>query len=606
MKIFLRYILRQLIFWLCFFALTRLLFMLCQVAFGQHELNWRCVFSFIVGFRMDLSMSFYVLTPIFIILLINHIFKSQIAEKIINVYNLVLIILFSIFIAVDCELYQDWGYRIDYTPFNYLTVPGEAANFLTGKMILVFVLSLIISILIGLILRFLILKNEKIQYSLSSLGILIFFMAVWIIPIRGGLGEFPLNPGQMYYSKDIFLNHLAINPVWNMIYTSVQKNKIKSNFNFMDDGLAQSKFDKLINSNVIADKKYFKTDSPNILICILETFTAEVNHKNYKDKEIMPRLNQLVQDGIYFPNAYGCGDRTDKGVVSVLSGYPAQPQSSIMLYQKKSESLPSIIKSLQQKNYSSTFYYGGELNFASMRSYILSAGFNEIIDKNNFDPSSYNAKWGVHDHILFEKVVSDLKQAKEPFVNCVLSLSSHPPYDVPMKNEWEGNDEETKFVNSIHYADRSLGAMLDSIKKMPLWDNLVVILVGDHGGRFPGSMALYDPKKFHITMHITGGAVKNDSTIMRLSSQSDLAKTILNQLNISTKEYKFNQDLLSTTYNPFVYYAYNPGVGSIDTSGRMVFSLESKSIIQNEAHSTTTEDDLKAYLQILMKDFNNR
>ena len=107
MKIFLRYILRQLIFWLCFFALTRLLFMLCQVAFGQHELNWTCVFSFIVGFRMDLSMSFYVLTPIFIILLINHIFKSQIAEKIINVYNLVLIILFSIFIAVDCELYQD-------------------------------------------------------------------------------------------------------------------------------------------------------------------------------------------------------------------------------------------------------------------------------------------------------------------------------------------------------------------------------------------------------------------------------------------------------------------------------------------------------------------
>ena len=70
------------------------------------------------------------------------------------------------------------------------------------------------------------------------------------------------------------------------------------------------------------------------MICILETFTAEVNHKKYKDKEIMPRLNQLVQDGIYFPNAYGCGDRTDKGVVSVLSGYPAQPQSSIMLSKK--------------------------------------------------------------------------------------------------------------------------------------------------------------------------------------------------------------------------------------------------------------------------------
>jgi len=600
------YLLKIITFWIFFFASTRLVFLLLQIGFGKSTFHPESVFASVIGFRMDLSMAFYFIAPVLLTLLINHFFKSEKIQAFIKYFNLLLLLICCIIIGVDAELYQDWGYRMDYTPLTYLTVPGEAANFLTYKMVLVFSIAAATSLGIGYFLFNYFFQKVSIIYSWSSFFGLILWAAIWIIPIRGGIGEFPLNPGQMYYSKKVFHNHLAINPVWNVVYTSIQKQKIKSNYEYMPDQEAKGKFSNLISVNTKAKQRWLKSDTPNILIIILETFTAEVNHKKYKDIEIMPRLNKIFEDGIYFPNAYGCGDRTDKGVVSVLSGYPAQPQSSIMMYQKKSESLPSIIKSLKTKNYNSTFYYGGELNFASMKSYIWSAGFEKIIDKNNFDPATYNAKWGVHDHILFNKAFQEIKTTTSPFVHCILSLSSHPPYDVPMQDVWKGNDEETRFINSIHYADRSLGALIDSLKKSPVWENLLVVLVGDHGGRFPGNMALYDPKKFHITMHFTGGAIRTDSIINRLSSQQDISKTILNQLDIPTEDLAFSQDLFSEDYKPFVYYAYNPGVGCIDSSGRLVYSLETKNILETEGNPTTTLDKLLSYLQLVMRDFNNR
>ena len=146
---------------------------------------------------------------------------------------------------------------------------------------------------------------------------------------------------------------------------------------------------------------------------------------------------------------YSTGDRTEIGLASILSGFPAQPQSSIVHFPKKTEKLPSLIRSLKQLDYNSTFYYGGDISFASMSSFIYNSGIDKIIDKSSFSPKTYNAKWGVHDHILFEKVYDDILKDSSQFLKICLSLSSHPPYDIPEDYYWNENQEEV-LLSLIH------------------------------------------------------------------------------------------------------------------------------------------------------------
>ena len=85
---------------------------------------------------------------------------------------------------------------------------------------------------------------------------------------------------------------------------------------------------------------------------------------------------------------YSSGFRTEQGLVSILSGFPAQPNNSIITSPGKAEQLPSLNIELGKKGYQSSFYYGGEVEFANMKSYLLNTHFEKIVDKNNFDKLS--------------------------------------------------------------------------------------------------------------------------------------------------------------------------------------------------------------------------
>lgn len=113
-------------------------------------------------------------------------------------------------------------------------------------------------------------------------------------------------------------------------------------------------------------------------------------------------------------------------------------------------------------------------------------------------------KWGVHDHILFEKMTQDLLKEPRPFIMTGLSLRSHPPYDIPDADVWNEKDETTLFVNAAHYTDKALGKMVEQLKQSERWDSLLIIIVADHGGRYPDKVSYCEPKKFSIPILFTG------------------------------------------------------------------------------------------------------
>lgn len=65
-----------------------------------------------------------------------------------------------------------------------------------------------------------------------------------------------------------------------------------------------------------------------------------------------------------------------------------------------------------------------------------------------------------------------------------------------------------------------------------------------------------------------------------LMNQSDLASTLLSQLGISHKEYKWSRNVLSCNYvNPFVYCNYPAGLMLKDKTGTSIYDLSANTPI---------------------------
>src|SRR6185436_20535532 len=169
------------------------------------------------------------------------------------------------------------------------------------------------------------------------------------------------------------------------------------------------------------------TTQPNVVIIILESFTADVVAELAGEKNVAPAFNQLAKDGLLFTNVYASGFRTDQGIVSVISGFPAIPSYSIMRNIEKSAKLPSLADYFRKKNYATSFYYGGSTDFSNMRSYLINSRFEKIINEHDFDAHALRNKWGVHDEFVLDKQGIEMNTMAKPFFSVIMTLSCHEP-----------------------------------------------------------------------------------------------------------------------------------------------------------------------------------
>ena len=600
---------RYALLWIGFYLLAKELFLIYQWNLLQSLTFGEIAKVFFYGSRMDISATGYMLLLPGLSLVVSP-FISKKVFLLINKIIFIALALFVTFITVlDLELYMHWGFRLDLTPLNYLGKEAGASTPLMTSLLL------IIGWLVffGLFFYSYILFVEKKLINLSGkwfhAPLYLLLTAALLLPIRGSLDIGPMNLGFVYFHKEKpFANHAAINVFWNIgnaIYKAFDAERYPEKF--VDKGTAQRDFEKLYQANEIADTvKLIHSKRPNILLIILEGFTAKIIAPLGGDSTITPHFNQLSKEGILFEHFYASGDRTDKGLISILSGYPAQTKTSIIKYASKTEKLPKISIDLKKEGYQTSFVYGGDVNFANMNSYLSMSGFDEVIDKSHFDSEHATSKWGVHDHIVLDTLGSHLNRQQSPFFTTALTLSSHEPFDVPMEAFIDGNDAESKYLNSAHYTDRSLGEFMANAKQSAWWENTLIILLADHGVRHPGNSPNYVPERFHIPMLWLGGALNVQNTVISTyGSQTDLAATLFHQVEIESDQYTFSKDVLSNPPNDFAYYIYNNGFGYIDTYNSAIYDLGAQQIIRNDGDPDKMNLG-KSYMQMIYSDFNGR
>lgn len=565
--------------------------------------------AFLYGLKLDLSLSAYFLLLPIILLSFSFLIRKTILIRIFNIYSFILM-LFSVFIVfIDFELYRNWGFRMDKTPLLYIQTPGEAAASTETWMMIVFLFSIaLVSLGCYFAYREFIvafwLKAKPVKSKKSLL--LIFFILLMILPIRGGFGVATLNASAVYFHSDPFLNHSAINVVWNVGY-SLTTSESERNYNYLPNETALSIFQELQQKNG-QTQPILKTKRPNVILIILESFTSKIIGSLGGVPGVCPNFDSLCHQGILFDHFYANGDRSDKGIVSILSGYPAQPGSSIIKFPEKTQRLPFLNKELEKSGYNSAFYYGGDLDFANMKSYFVNGGYDEIVTLDDFPKDKMMGKWGIPDGILFDRFMKDIDRTKEPFFKAMFTLSSHEPFEVPMETVFIGNDEEHRFFNAAHYTDKCLGEFIRQAKTKTWWDNSLIVCVADHGHRLPGDSKLYEEIKFGIPMLWLGGALQiSDTLISTYGSQIDIPRTILAQLQIDGSEFRFGKDIFDLLPEKFGFYVFNDGFGFANKEFTYIHDNVGDTTISFSGDiSKSNVDKGKAYQQILMEDYREK
>ncbi len=131
--------------------------------------------------------------------------------------------------------------------------------------------------------------------------------------------------------------------------------------------------------------------------------------------------------------------------------------------------------------------------------------------------------------------------------------------------------------------------------------------MADHGHPLPGHDPNDRPSKFHIPLIFSGGALKFSGKIHTIGSQTDVATTILDQLHLPTKDFKWGKDLLDTSAKQFSFYSFNNGFGFVTPGGTETFDNVSKqSIYKDPTVGTSQLKYGKAYMQFSYQDFLNR
>lgn len=581
------------------------------------------------GLPLDLSMAGYLsVIPGFLSIAVVWL-KRDLVKPIMNIYFIIASLFITCSFLLNASLYPYWKYPLDSTPlFYFFTSPADAiASVSIWQVILSIVILIVLTIGVWFTLR---MRGEKRQqysrygYGYEGLGrgkrnrfddfdrhrgrtslVLLLLTGLLFLPIRGGITVSTMNTGQAYYSQNAYLNHSAVNPLFSLLESITHQEDFASQYRFMKDKEADKIFATMTstsdeNTYPLLNEATFKKGTPDILIVIMESFASDIMPSMGSYKDVAVCLDSIAQQSILFTRFYANSFRTDRGMVSILSGYPAQPTTSIMRYPRKTSQLPSIARNLAKyKNYKTTYYYGGDADFCNMRSYLVSQGYQHIISDANFPIEDKLSKWGVPDHILAARMMEDIKaqqNEKRPMLRILQTSSSHEPFEVPYHRL------KDKRLNAFAYTDSVMGAIVREYRKLPRWKNTLIVFVPDHVGGYKENLNDHDRSRYQIPLILAGGAISRPMKVGIIGSQHDIAATLLGQLGVEHREFTFSKNMMSDATPKFAFFAVNDAFGIVSEENSLIYDNRAKRIVYDKGEKGFNLKRGQAYLQKLYDD----
>ncbi len=560
------------LFWTLLFALFRILFFFFYVwPNTSFFAAWRA------GLLTDISVASVLITiPAITIFLAYFIRKAAFRlQKTAFVINLILLLFICFIEVVSLPIYEEWGTTFNLRAVSTVASPGEAAgtffDYLSPVLLSIFCAALLIGSFIQYLLYRLSVNTSGVN-TITKLTVLPMALLL-TVGIRGGIGQEPLKLKSAFFSQQQSENYLAVNKSFYFISTLKQKNHLEIQDVTISKAELHATYSKLYADSAKNDTcNLLNSNRPNIILIILEGCTAETFESPGGDTCLTPCYSKLSQNAIRFEQVYASGFRTDQGILSILSGLPALPYQNIMNDTALTSTLPSLTQELAGYGYTTMFLYGGDASYSRFNSYFRNHR-THVIDRHSFNSQLYLNNWGVPDNILFERALHELNNMQESFFMCILTQSTHPPFDLPVSYRYGKTDKTAMYKSCVHFTDSCIGSFIQQCSKADWYSNSIFIITADHGSLYLGTRNFDDHERFRVPVLIFGPALNNSgaaSVNSHCAGTHDIPASLLALLHIENKLFPFSKSIFDTNRYKHAFWITEHTMGWITPTQKMV------------------------------------
>jgi phosphoglycerol transferase MdoB-like AlkP superfamily enzyme len=605
--------LRQFLSWMIFFQLTRLIFLL----WNREEISGAGagdIFgAFYHGIYLDTAMSCYMIILPWFLFTLGIFTEKIIFLKLSRWFTFLLVVLVSMLTIAELPIYDEWHTKLTYKAIWFLGNPSEVFHTTSGKQLFYGILGIAFLSGVGILLmRWLVPVDVKPRRRpfIQSIAFTLLVPGFLFLGIRGGYHPIPIQVSDAYFSKHNVLNIVAVNSTFNLFSNWIENAHAGEPYHFLPDQIVAAEFKKLHSVEKDTTLHILTTPKPNVVLVVLESWSADLVKSCGGYDSLTPHFEELIHDGVLFTNCYASGSLSDQGMAAVFSAFPAQPKTSVITQPNKYIHIACLNNSFKRSGYTSSFMFGGQLSYGNIRSYMYYNAFDKIIEGKDFDGSIPQGSLGVADQYLFDRQLTELAHEKEPFFASMFTLSTHGPFDFPMKEVFHWGEKEKLYINSVYYADGCIHNFIESAKKTSWYKNTLFIFVSDHSHNSPKNWAFNQPEYRHIPLLFYGEVIKPEFRGMKydqVASQTDLASTLLHQLNIDASAFTYSKDLFNPYTKHFAYYAFDEGFGWVKPEGHLTWHVKDNRTEFVEAKSPQETEQMKkegqSFLQTLMGEY---
>jgi phosphoglycerol transferase MdoB-like AlkP superfamily enzyme len=420
----------------------------------------------------------------------------------------------------------------------------------------------------------------------SRHGVIVFVALFFVLALtsRGWtLYGKPINVVHAFTSGSTAAGNLTLNGLFSAVLTGDATRRV--NHRFFDSQEARR---VVAGIYPLADGQYpllrhyeAKKSRPNLVFVLLESWSFRyVDALAGSHYGVTPNFDALVKQSLSFTHAYSAGQRSIEGVQATLTGIP---QLIGVPYLGKGLEISNVSRlgaMAQHNGYRTIFVQSSHRGSFRMDAIAHAAGFEEYYGMEDVpilldypDASASAFGW---DYDTFMFLSGKLAQTQGPFLAYVYTGTTHEPFSrLPARFEKRphGDLTEDGFLNTLYYADWSLGEFMKAAAKADWFKNTIFVFVADHPiGKFNVKTVI---DRHHVPLLIYAPGLIKPGTRDTVGSQLDLFPTVVDLLGFSDSFSALGDSLLRKQDGHAFVTAGNI-IGLIGKDGYLTHSLKNR------------------------------
>ncbi len=311
---------------------------------------------------------------------------------------------------------------------------------------------------------------------------------------------------------------------------------------------------------------------PNVILLVLESVAARWTGISGGSYDTTPTLQSELTRSLVGENFYAHVGRSSNSLASILlSVYPR------LDFRDFTDEFPlvkrtSLATLFRDRGYRTSFLTPSDMTWADWRPFVSARGFNEVRDYHDLPCDTMISSWGVEDRCLVDGLIEFIERdPRQPFFAMAWTQQTHHPYEptpgLPVLDLFREDEavpdayDLGRYLNVLHETDAQLARLFETVRRLNLADDTLIVVVGDHGQAFgfPHDSYLQGRTVYEEDVHVPlmfwfPRSYRTAARSAVVGGQVDLAPTIASLAGLAAAADWQGSSLFDTARPPRAYF----------------------------------------------------